>query len=140
MRVHRVGGKMIAVDQRHLSARSHVSSTGQLEKALVATGFPYDRSNVQELVDRVAIIIKYCADLRRNGAASLDLCSVANGTLDAYIETIMPWDLAAGLVIALEAGAKYPNPGAKSQLARVSGCQELGYCGTWRIRRPVREA
>lgn len=94
-----------------------VSATEKLEKALVATGFPYDRSNIKELVDRVTVIIKHCADLRRNGAASLDLCNVANGTVDAYIETVMPWDLAAGLVIALESGAQYANPGAEPQPA-----------------------
>jgi myo-inositol-1(or 4)-monophosphatase len=105
--------------------RLRVSSTEQLDQALVATGFPYDRSNVQELVARVQIIIEHCADLRRNGAASLDLCSVANGTVDAYMETVMPWDLAAGLVIALEAGAKYVNPGAERQPAEYLDVKNL---------------
>lgn len=105
--------------------RLRVSATDKLEKALVATGFPYDRSNIQELVDRVTVIIKHCADLRRNGAASLDLCNVANGTVDAYMETVMPWDLAAGLVIALEAGAQYANPGAAPQPAEYLDVRNL---------------
>jgi myo-inositol-1(or 4)-monophosphatase len=45
-------------------------------------------------------------DLRRGGSAALDLCSVADGTADAYYEhVIQPWDVAAGGLIAREAGA-----------------------------------
>ena len=45
-------------------------------------------------------------DIRRGGSAALDLCSVADGTADAYYEhLIQPWDVAAGALIAREAGA-----------------------------------
>ncbi len=45
-------------------------------------------------------------DIRRMGAAAVDLCSVAAGRVDAYFETgLAPWDLAAGVLIAAEAGA-----------------------------------
>jgi len=102
-----------------------VSTTQELNQALVATGFPYDRSNVKELLDKVSVILNHCADLRRNGAAALDLCHVANGTVDAYIETVMPWDMAAGLIIALEAGAEYANSNVPQQPAEYLNAKNL---------------
>lgn len=40
------------------------------------------------------------------GSAALDICAVASGLIDAYYEDVAPWDMAGGLCIALEAGAK----------------------------------
>jgi myo-inositol-1(or 4)-monophosphatase len=66
------------------------SAVSTLDQALVGTGFAYDA--------RVR-------DIRRFGAASLDLCFAAEGRLDAYYERgLQPWDLAAGALIAEEAG------------------------------------
>jgi myo-inositol-1(or 4)-monophosphatase len=54
----------------------------------------------------VAQLITRVRDIRRFGAAALDLCAVAEGTLDAYFEKgLNPWDHAAGGLIATEAGA-----------------------------------
>jgi myo-inositol-1(or 4)-monophosphatase len=51
-------------------------------------------------------VVPYVRDIRRAGAASLDLCAVATGRVDAYYERgLMAWDLAAGGLIAEEAGA-----------------------------------
>jgi myo-inositol-1(or 4)-monophosphatase len=77
-----------------------------ISHALVATGFPPSRPDPHLLASRVEKVITHCRDLRRIGAASLDLCWVACGRLDAYYESIRPWDLAAGGLIAREAGAK----------------------------------
>jgi len=85
----------------------HTSKTDSIESALIATGFPYGRSNVDNICDRLARILKRCRDIRRLGAASLDISWVACGRLDAfYEETLNPWDCAAGRLIAREAGAK----------------------------------
>ena len=72
----------------------------------MATGFGY---TVQRRTAQVAVltrVIPRVRDIRRMGAASLDLCSVAAGTLDAYYERgLKPWDHAAGGLVAAEAGA-----------------------------------
>jgi myo-inositol-1(or 4)-monophosphatase len=76
-----------------------------LARAVVSTGFGYDapRRARQGLV--VARLLPSIGDVRRLGAASLDLCSVAAGWLDAHFEAgLHAWDYAAGLLIATEAG------------------------------------
>jgi len=83
-----------------------VSQTAEIENSLIATGFPYARSEVEQLTKRISVMLKNCRDLRRLGAASLDSCYVAAGRLDGYYEDVMPWDIAAGSLIAKEAGAK----------------------------------
>ena len=78
----------------------------ELNRALVSTGFAYDvkdRAHQLEIIDHLVPQIR---DLRRIGAAATDLCCVATGMVDAYIETgLQEWDLAAGALIATEAGA-----------------------------------
>jgi myo-inositol-1(or 4)-monophosphatase len=77
-----------------------------LSRALVGTGFGYraERRRAQGAV--VAGLLPQVRDIRRMGAASVDLCSVACGRLDAYFERGLAWwDLAAGALIASEAGA-----------------------------------
>lgn len=85
-----------------------------LEHSLIATGFPYHRDSRPPLMRRLQAVLTHCRDVRRNGSAALDLCDVACGRLDAYYETVSPWDFAAGLLIAREAGATtgnlYPRP------------------------------
>ncbi len=83
-----------------------VRKTAGLHDALVATGFPYERTNVDELLRRVGAVLRNCQDVRRIGAASLDICWVACGRVDAFYEDVMPWDMAAGALIAREAGAE----------------------------------
>ncbi len=84
----------------------HVSQATTLEHAVLATGFPYNRANITNICKRLERVLRRCRDLRRDGAAALDLCSVARGWFDAYFEeTVRPWDAAAGALIAREAGA-----------------------------------
>ena len=76
-----------------------------LREALVATGFGYRAQRRARQGAVVAALLPDVRDIRRAGAASLDLCAVARGELDAYYERgLKPWDLAAGEVIVREAG------------------------------------
>ncbi len=82
-----------------------VTSTTRFEDALIATGFPYDRSNVDTICDRLKKVLRDCRDVRRVGAASLDFCWVACGRFDGFYEQgLSPWDGVAGKVIVREAG------------------------------------
>jgi myo-inositol-1(or 4)-monophosphatase len=77
-----------------------------LDRALVATGFGYEpgRRVVQGQV--LSAVLPRVRDIRRNGAAAVDLCSVAAGNVDAYYERgVQYWDIAAGSLVASEAGA-----------------------------------
>lgn len=81
------------------------SGATDLRQSLFATGFPYTKDNLEPLVRRLNVMIHHCRDLRRIGSAALDICWVACGRLDAYYETVSPWDFAAAKLIAREAGA-----------------------------------
>ena len=77
-----------------------------LNLALIATGFSYDLELRKEQGARIQKLIPQIRDLRRNGAAAVDLCYVAMGAVDAYFESsLKEWDFAAGGLIATEAGA-----------------------------------
>jgi myo-inositol-1(or 4)-monophosphatase len=86
--------------------RLAVSSPASLEQSLVGTGFSYDAARRVEQAEILGRFIHRVRDIRRMGAASLDLCAVASGRLDAYAERgLKPWDHAAGVLVAAEAGA-----------------------------------
>jgi myo-inositol-1(or 4)-monophosphatase len=83
-----------------------VSDASDLGLALVATGFSYDPARRARQADVLTHVLPVVRDIRRFGAAAVDLCSVACGRVDAYYERgLAPWDLAAGGLIAAEAGA-----------------------------------
>ena len=86
-----------------------VSTTRTLDETLAATGFPYagrDREPDSNFASFVRVK-KAIQAVRRCGSAAVDCCWVADGTYDAYWERMMnPWDLAAGIAIALAAGAQ----------------------------------
>ncbi|WP_067504836.1 inositol monophosphatase family protein [Actinoplanes sp. TFC3] len=76
-----------------------------LDQALVGTGFGYDAARRAHQGAVLAGLITRVRDIRRFGAASLDLCMAAEGSLDAYFEKgLNPWDHAAGGLVAAEAG------------------------------------
>ncbi len=82
------------------------SSTGELDTSLVATGFSYEPKRRAGQGHTVANLLASVRDIRRFGSAALDLCYVGCGRLDVYFETgLGPWDIAAGGLIAQEAGA-----------------------------------
>jgi fructose-1,6-bisphosphatase/inositol monophosphatase family enzyme len=84
----------------------HVRRTGALRDALVATGFAYDPERRRRQAAVLTQVLPQVRDIRRAGAAAVDLCSVACGRVDAYYERgLGPWDFAAGVLVAAEAGA-----------------------------------
>lgn len=90
----------------------HPTATTELSQALVATGFSYDPDRRRRQAAVVEGLIGDIRDVRRVGAASVDLCSVACGRVDAYWERgLAPWDWAAGALIAAEAGARVGDLG-----------------------------
>jgi myo-inositol-1(or 4)-monophosphatase len=83
------------------------SATTDLSLALVATGFGYDSQRRAVQAARVAKLLPRVRDIRRFGAAAADLCYAAAGRVDAYFEEWLgPWDMAAGELIAREAGCR----------------------------------
>lgn len=80
-------------------------ATTRLSQALVGTGFGYDAARRRHQAAVLARLLPEVRDIRRFGAAALDLCMAAEGTLDAYYEKgLNPWDHAAGGLVAEEAG------------------------------------
>ncbi len=85
-----------------------ISASGQdsLAHSLIATGFSYDADRRREQASSLVEIVGHVRDIRRLGAAAMDLCAVACGRVDAYYELdTKPWDRSAGALIAAEAGA-----------------------------------
>lgn len=79
--------------------------------ALVATGFGYTDTRRAGQATILQSLLPQVRDIRRMGSAALDLCRVADGTVDAYYEHgVKIWDVAAGVVIAREAGAQVTVP------------------------------
>jgi myo-inositol-1(or 4)-monophosphatase len=89
----------------------HVSQAINLDQGLLVTGFPYDiRTNPENNLDHYARFALRSQGVRRLGSAALDLCYVAAGRFDGYWEIRMSaWDIAAGGLIAEQAGARVTN-------------------------------
>ena len=99
--------------------RLRVNEVTSLEQSLVATGFAYAPERRRLQAAAWAAMAGEFRDLRRIGAASLDLCGVACGRLDAYYEWgTKPWDHAAGALIAREAGAVVTGRGSLDAAGR----------------------
>jgi len=97
-------GSGARLDDRPIS----VSATAELGSALVGTGFPYDRrQHVDFYLGFVRDFLMTTHGIRRGGSAAIDLCAIACGRLDGFWEwKLKPWDTAAGVLIASEAGAR----------------------------------
>lgn len=96
--------------------RLQVAEAVELSQALVATGFSYLQEVRVEQGRVIAELISQVRDIRRMGTASLDLCMVASGRVNAYFERCLkPWDHAAGALIAREAGATVKGRGANAE-------------------------
>ena len=82
------------------------SRNTDVSTAMLATGFSFDPAVRERQGAIVARLLPRVRDVRRSGAASVDLCALACGAVDAYFEAgLAPWDVAAGMVIAEAAGA-----------------------------------
>ncbi len=87
--------------------RIQVSPTTELQRSLLVTGFPYNiRTTSQDNLANFGRFSKLTQGVRRLGSAAIDLCYVAAGRFDGYWEhSLSQWDIAAGGLIAAEAGA-----------------------------------
>lgn len=75
-----------------------------MQEALIGIGRPFKGSSIAAYFQRVQHVFSHAHGIRRQGAGALDICRVAGGRLDAFFETLNPWDVAAALLIAREAG------------------------------------
>jgi myo-inositol-1(or 4)-monophosphatase len=111
--------------------RLHCSSGVALDRALVGTGFGYLAARRKVQGEVVAALLPQVRDIRRIGVASIDLCAVAAGRLDAFYERgLNYWDWAAGALVATEAGAVAGGLGGaplSSSLAVVAGPGLFGH-------------
>ena len=122
--------------------RLRVRDTVPLAERLVLTGFSYVAEVRARQAEAVSRLLPRVRDIRRFGSAALDLCAVAAGRADGYVEEgVNPWDVAAGGLVATEAGARLrtgtgtggmrlvvcaPEPGFEALSAAV---QECGFVG-----------
>ncbi len=88
-------------------ARLRVSGRSKMIESIFATGLPFGgRADLPDTLGDLARLLPACAGVRRWGAAALDLAYVAAGRYDGFWERrLHPWDMAAGILIAREAGA-----------------------------------
>ena len=86
--------------------RIRVSTERPLIEALVGTGFPFKMLELMpEYLGQLDRVLRSASGVRRAGSAALDLCYLAQGSLDAFWEeSLMPWDFAAGMILVQEAG------------------------------------
>lgn len=87
--------------------RIRVSGRRAMIESIFATGLPFaGRPDLPATLQDLARLMPACAGVRRWGAAALDLAYVAAGRYDGFWERgLQPWDMAAGIIIAREAGA-----------------------------------
>ncbi|TGN17122.1 inositol monophosphatase family protein [Leptospira idonii] len=99
---HSIKGKGAFRDKTQI----HVSTRKSMKEALFVTGFPYDRNkSLDVLMVYYKSILQKSRGIRRTGAATLDLCWIADGKFDGYYELgLKPWDMAAAGLIVQEAG------------------------------------
>ncbi|AJW80150.1 inositol monophosphatase family protein [Clavibacter michiganensis] len=124
-----------ALDGRPLAVNSGVP----LSLALVGTGFSYGAETRMRQGRVITDLLGEVRDIRRIGAASLDLCNVAAGRTDAYFERgLKPWDHAAGALIAAEAGARVTGIGGgpASDELLIAADPELARALEERLERP----
>lgn len=106
------GDWYVAVEQQgawHNGERMQVSRAERLNQAIIACGFHYDRGKMMEatLATLADLFRKDIHDVRRFGAAALDIANVACGQFEAFFEyRLSPWDYAAGAILLNEAGGK----------------------------------
>jgi len=103
--------------------RIRTSGLRDLSTALIGTGFPFKHpEQLPEYLDDFARVLLSTAGIRRGGAAALDLCYLAQGSLDAFWEgTLAPWDIAAGTLILREAGGAATRRDRSPLTAEESG-------------------
>lgn len=103
-----------------------VTGCAQLARAMVGTGFSYDASRRAEQAKLLVELLPRIRDIRRPGAAALDLAYVAAGRLDAFYERgLKRWDEAAGMLLVREAGGLVAEMNGEPHGLVAAGTQEL---------------
>lgn len=107
-----------------------VSGIERLEHALVGTGFPFKTlERMPEFLRQLDAVLRSTSGVRRAGSAALDLCHVASGYFDGFWELYLsPWDVAAGALIAREAGGV---------VTRMDGSDDVLRGGAYRAGNPT---
>ncbi|MBA4420326.1 MAG: inositol monophosphatase [Anaerolinea sp.] len=100
-----------------------VSGSRELIKSLLVTGFPYEKDEMlQRNLAYYGHFSTYSRGVRRLGSAAIDICYVACGRFDGYWEVVVnPWDVAAGSLIAAEAGAQVSSVEGEPLILEMGG-------------------
>lgn len=100
-------GRGAREESRRGTRTLQASGVTDLGQSLLSTGFGYDSDQRRRQAEALVTVAPRVRDVRRLGSAAIDLCWVAAGLTDAYVESrLNPWDVAAGALIAREAGAR----------------------------------
>jgi myo-inositol-1(or 4)-monophosphatase len=92
-----------------------VSTVKSLSESLLSFGLPYDKSRTESIMASAAKVFHVSQDLRRRGSASLDICSVAFGQMEAHFEfDLHAWDVSAAGLILQESGGHLTTWGASA--------------------------
>ena len=113
----------------HNGSPAKTSNTPSLSESLVTTGFPYRAyGHIDQYLSVLKRFMQTSRGVRRPGSASVDLAWVAAGRFDAFFETgLMPWDVAAGIVLVREGGGRIsdysgnPEPSFSAQIVASNG-------------------
>lgn len=108
------------------------NAPADLGQALVATGFGYARARRSAQARTLAVVLPEVRDIRRAGAAAVDLCWAAAGRVDCYYERgLNPWDLAAGVLVASEAGLVAGGPPGAPPSGELTWLAPPGLAQAW---------
>jgi myo-inositol-1(or 4)-monophosphatase len=107
--------------------RIRVSGTTDIADAILATGLAYRRNELPDHnLDNMTTLGFACADLRRLGAAAVDLCYVASGRIDGFWELhLNAWDVTAGVLLVREAGGRVTDFRGSEKLENVLSGRHL---------------
>jgi myo-inositol-1(or 4)-monophosphatase len=104
----------------------HPTQCASLDRAMVATGFSYESERRAEQAEILLRLLPQIRDVRRAGAAALDLAYVAAGRVDAYYERgLQRWDEAAGRLLVSEAGGALKDLDGEPRGVVAAGTEEL---------------
>lgn len=108
------------------------NAPGELAQCLVATGFGYASARRAAQARSLAVVLPLVRDIRRAGAAAVDLCWAAAGRVDCYYERgLNPWDLAAGVLVATEAGLVAGGPPGEPPSGELTWLAPAGLAEEW---------
>lgn len=107
--------------------KMQVGKVNELSKAILATGFPYDKANDPENnLNYFNHLVPRINGIRRTGSAAYDLCNVAAGRFNGYWEFKMNrWDIAAGVLMVKEAGGEVVHLPSKKGIGLIAGNNKI---------------